>query len=332
MTLARNALLALVALASAALSATALAVPNKVCPNCTEAQMYSAARAAGLGTLYVWNPYANGLMKKYATYCGSPAAVTPGQEEINQFIAGATEATGICGSAPMTTEELPVEAAYLQAAPHLATAYIASGGTFQFGADLTFAGPAKSGAKSAPAEVAATPPGPPRGMRVDTSQIPFAEYYPRPISIQDYYTDANLRAQIQDYIRINGLAVTNNILRTALEFLGAHFDAYTNFTSGVVIRYELVFFDGATLVITYTLGLDPVYVKDSGRDGAGKLVPEGNAREYAGRWTYTSDQDRFFRDLLGLIQRYNIPVTGPQTYRSMSCTWDGSTLRCVLHP
>ena len=317
MNTARKLVAALIAIAASTLSPAALAVRSKVCPHCSTATMQATARAAGLGEFYVWDPYANGLMRKYYTYCGSPEVAAGGS-------APDKSAGGVCGVAPLTTEEVSVEAAYLEAAPHLAVLYVASGGTYHFGADLN------SGGKTTVAPEATTSE--PRGLRIDLGGQTWQTYYPMQPSAKDYHSDGNLRAQVKDYLYRNGMsAVSNNVLRKTLEFVAAHVDSMMSFTSGVVITFEPVFADGSTLLFSAVLGQQPVYIKDSGRDATGQLVPEGNSAEYAGRWRYSSTDDRFFRDLIDLLGKYNIPITILNPHgRFIRCDWDGRTLRCII--
>lgn len=198
MTISRLLVAALIGIAGSTFSTTALAVRSKICPYCSAATMQANARAAGLGEFYVWDPYANGLMRKYFTYCGNPRSADAVGKSFIQSPAG-----GICGTAPMITEEVPVEAQYLELAPHLAVLYIASNGTFHFGADL-----------NPPGRSVATPDAvftEPRGLEVDLRGQTWETYYPLQPSATDYFTDANLRGQVKDYIYRNGMsAVTTD--------------------------------------------------------------------------------------------------------------------------
>lgn len=97
------------------------------------------------------------------------------------------------------------------------------------------------------------------------------------------------------------------------------------------MTFEVVFADGSKLLFSAVLGQQPAYIKDSGRDATGQVIPEGNSADYAGQWRYSSTDERYFRDLLRLIERYNIPVKTLNPHgRSIRCDWDGRTLRCII--
>lgn len=300
--------LLLFALASVAVNTSAFAIKNQVCPNCTPSQFESAARAAGLGTIYVWNPH-GGEIRKFVTYCGSANRNAGAVKTIGSGIAP----NSVCGATALTTEEHPVEPAYADVTPHLGTVWVATGGSWSLNHD-------GAGAKSA------------RGLRVNLTGMAIPRYYPQSPTVVDYMTDRNLRSWVQDYISQHGLSGATSGLRAAFDYLMGHVDAAFNFTQGIQIVYEVQFQDGSSIVMQQSLNQPADYRADSARDSTGQSVPEGNSPANAGRWDFDPTTQSYARSqFLELMGRYDVQITtlDPHGYR-IQCTWDGRTLHCVV--
>ena len=306
-----NVTAALVALAAALASPAALAIRNQVCPNCTPDRMVIAARAFGLGTIYVWDPH-SGDVRKYVNYCGGAERMS--DDKLALRVETAVSPYGACGTSSMATDELPVEQQYADVVPHLGKIWIATNGTWVIGSNINgFKGPGNS-----------------RGFRVPLP-TGFGGYYPQNPTIQDFMIDFNLRTQVQDYIDAHGLSGAPSWLQAAVAYVKANINATMAYTQGITMNFEVVFPDGSSAVFTQPLSGLPNYVPNSGRDTAGFGVPEANAANYAGNWNYDPSDGYARGRLIDLLDRLNANINymDAHGYRIM-CTWDGSTLHCTV--
>lgn len=271
--------------------------------------MESAARAAGLGTIYVWNPH-GGAIRKFVSYCGSPNVVAGDAPRLASR--SAVERAGVCGTAALTTEEYPVESQYADVAPHLGYVWVVSSGTWKIRSDAV----AKGG----------------RGVGVSLAGRRFNSYPLRPPAVGDFMTDYQLRQEVAAYVSEHGLDGASSPLRAAFDYLFAHADAAFGFTQGIQLTFEARFQDGSSIQMTQALNQQAEFKPGSGRDTAGLAVPEANAANFAGNWTYDPGTGRYARgQLVDLLQRLGASVTtlDAHGYR-ISCTWDGRTLNCLV--
>jgi len=298
------------AIAIAVTSPAVLAIRNQPCSNCSPSQMESSARSAGLGTIYIWNPY-GGEIRKFVSYCGTPQIVAE-SEGAPLSVERSVEPNGVCGTMAFTTEEYPVEQQYADAAPHVGYVWIASNGSWIVSDDgLTKAS---------------------RGIRVPLSGRTFNSYPLRPPTVGDFMTDFQLRQEISDYVSEHGLDGASSPMRSAFNYLFAHADAAFGFTQGIQLTFEVVFQDGSSLQMIQSLNQQADFKSGSGRDSVGLAVPEANAANFAGNWTYDPNSGRYARGrLIDLLDRLNANINYMDSngYR-ISCTWDGQTLHCTV--
>lgn len=297
-------------LVGALASPAAFAIRNQVCPNCTVDRMLTAARASGLGTIYIWDPH-TGDVHKYVNYCGSPESV--GDKDAVR-VETAPSPYGVCGTRPLATDELPVEQEYADVAPHLGKIWVATNGTWVIGDNINSL---KSGTS--------------RGFRV---RVPmgFGGYYPQNPTAHDFMTDAVLRAQVRDFVDTNGLTGAPSWLQTAVAYVKANINATMAYTQGITMNFEVVFPDGSSLVFNQPLGAMPNYIVDSGRDTTGLLIPEANSANYSGNWNYDPSTGGYARGrLIDLLENLNAQINylDAHGYR-ISCTWNGHTLACTV--
>jgi len=92
------------------------------CLNCNDAQLLAKARTLGPGTNIVWNP-ANGLVKKFSSYCGNPNGVDP-------VLSKTGTPAPTAGCTPLTTDEVAVSQDIVGVAKALSQIYVLNGGSF----------------------------------------------------------------------------------------------------------------------------------------------------------------------------------------------------------
>ena len=274
--------------------------------------MLTVARASGLGTIYVWNPN-NGDIHKYENYCGSPQRPAADDKKAVR-VETSPSPYGVCGNQPMATDELPVEQQYANIAPHLGKIWVATNGTWVVGDNIN---EVKSGSS--------------RGFRVPLP-AGFGGYYPNNPTAHDFMVDGPLRANVRDFVDTQALNAAPSWFQSAISYIKANLNATFEFTSGIVMNFEVVFPDGSSLVYYQPLGALPTYVVDSGRDSAGWLVPEANSGAYAGNWNYDPSTGSYARGrLIDLLDRLNADISYMDSngYR-INCTWDGHRLHCTV--
>ena len=313
MSFTRNTIFPLMASVAVLFSPAVFAIKNQVCPNCTTDRMLTAARAAGLGTIYVWDPYSKGVHKFYS-YCGGLDSAAQDKSAIR--VETAPSPYGACGTQNMATDELPVEQPFADVVPHLSVIWIATNGTWVIGSNVNRIVPG-SRANS-------------RGLKVPLP-VGFGGYYPQNPTVQDFMTDYNLRGHIRDYVDEHGMTGAPSLVQMAVAYAKANINATLAYTQGIVMNFEVVFPDGSSAVFTQPLTALPKYEPESGRDTAGHAVPEGNSAQFAGRWNYDPSHQYARGKLLDLIDRYGIDIHYIDRYgNKISCDWDGHTLHCVV--
>jgi len=287
-------------IASAANPAAAAAVQ---CVNCTEAQMYNAARALGASTSahLVWDP-ATGNIKRYRNSCGSsPNSAEPGP---------AKGATAIATACNLQTEELQVAANLATVAAAMSEVWRQTSGTFK--ADFTS----------------------------NISGISYPSYYPGKPTAHDFLTDISLRGDILDLANTPEIfstpgTGTSGSLRNALATLTADVNAYLSFKQGVYLTIKVQFHDGSKVSIKLTLGEDPQYVPNSARDSSGHALPDPDfgTPAYPGRWYFGPGDSHNMAEFIEYMRALGVTITsGTVPNGQVNCVWQPSsnTTTCFI--
>jgi hypothetical protein len=280
-------------------SASAATVTN--CLNCNYTQMYNKAVSKGTGSWQIYN-LANGEIHKWVVTCGIQQRPVGGLE-LSANGGGQTE-TACTGQEGNVTQE------YQDTASHLAAWW-----------GLT--------AHS----MSAT-------LDVHADHWNFLGYGPgHDPSAYDYILDANLRAQLNDKLDVDGLAnADGSSLLNHAEYFLAHAEATLGFTSGLLMKLNVIFDDGSHLLVTLSLENGVSFIQGSGRDVNGQLIPDANTQNYQGNWHYVSG-DTYNRDKMWSVMHglgYIIVSPPPQFY-NIVCTWHAgvagqsdSSLSCTV--
>lgn len=300
------------AIASLATSPAVFAIKNQVCPNCSIDRMIVAARAFGLGQIYVWDPH-SGDVRKYVSYCGGGERIS--DDKLAVRVETAPSPFGACGNGSMATDELPVESEYADAAPHLGKIWLATNGTWVIGSK--FSGP--TGSRDS------------RGLRVSLP-AGFGSYQPPTPTAHDFMLDAVLRAKVGEFVDTDGLTGTPADLQAAIAYVKAKIVVPPLVpVRGIIVNADVVFADGSRVAFTQRVGGLPRYVAESGRDTAGFAVPEANTARFAGNWTFGANQTYARDRLIELFGRLNASITYAEPGGSrLVCPWDGHTLHCTV--
>ncbi|HJU40111.1 MAG TPA: hypothetical protein VJ724_11105 [Tahibacter sp.] len=271
------------------------------CLNCNGAQMHAKARTLGASPTphIVWNP-ANGHVKQYLNYCGSAPNVAP--PDATKSLPDDADGAAVAAPCQIYTEDVPVPVELQQVASAMSEIWLSTGGTFR------------------------------AAIQANVGQMPFPTYLPGGPTAHDFLRDVELQGQIL------ALASTDRIfrldsastMRTPLAVIASHVDAFLSMSQGVIITVNVVFHDGSKVQIRLTVGDDATYVRGSGRDASGHVLPDpaaGNPQGYMGRWYYPPNQAADMSAFLEYMRSLGVTVTtgGDAGNGVISCIWNPAT-------
>jgi hypothetical protein len=294
----RKILYAIVFALAAMGSASAATVTN--CLNCSFTQMYNKAVSKGTGAWQIYN-LANGEIHMWVVTCGVQQRPVGGAES---SATGGGQVQTVC-----TGQEGNVTQEYQDTSSHLAAWYGLTAHT-----------------------MSAT-------IGVHANHWNFLGYGPgHTPSAYDYILDANLRAQLNDKLELEGLEYADgSTFVSHAEFFEAHADATLNFTSGLTMKLNVEFDDASHLLVTLSLQNGVTYIQGSARDANGQLIPDANIQSYQGNWHYVSG-DTYNRDKMWSVMHGlgYIIVSPPPNFYNIVCTWTanptggGGSLSCTV--
>ncbi len=287
----RKTIKALAALAAMFFMGQTAQAATAQCVNCSDAQMYDKARSLGASPTahIVWNP-ANGNVKRFRTYCGS----APSAADLGGSKSGATTAAA-CN---LQTEEQQVSADLVGVANAMSRIWLHTGGTFK--ADIT----------------------------ANIGSITYNSYYPRKPTAHDFQGDLQLQAELIDLASTEDIFdYSSSTIAAALQFIGAHIDAFLAIKQGVFVTIKLQFYDGSSVRVIAKLGEVPTYVANSARDSSGHLLPDfSDSNSYPGRWNFGPGQGSDMSVFLEYMRSLGVTITaGTVPNGQVNCTWNSGT-------
>jgi len=288
----RSTIKVLAALAAMFFMGQAVQAATAQCVNCNDAQMYDMARSLGASPTahIVWNP-ASGNVKRFRTYCGSaPNAADPSGSK-----SGATTAAA-CN---LQTEEQQVSANLVGVADAMSRIWQHTGGTFK--ADIT----------------------------ANIGSISYNSYYPRKPTAHDFQNDLQLQAELIDLASTEDIFdYSSSTIAAALQFIGAHIDAFLSMKQGVFVTIKLQFYDGSSIKVLVKLGEVSSYVKGSARDSSGHALPDPDygTPAYPGRWNFGPGQGSDMSAFIEYMRSLGVTITaGTVPNGQVNCTWNSVT-------
>jgi len=282
----------------ASASAPALADTVVECRGCDLQAMSAAATHHGAGMVVVWNPV-DAAIHRYEVRCGvNPSFPTAGSTDDRK------EATTIAAPGCFAEEaDLAADLAAIAAA--LSTVYNGTSGTWFARFD------------------------------VEARHWTLPGWTQRAPTANDYVSDANLRAMLNDRLRKGALAHAGEApLAGAFAYLLAHADAAAAFTDKPRAALDVTFTNGSKVRVDVQPGGPAQYVEGSARDETGQFVPDANAANYAGSWHYDGDQHLALERLVHTIEGLGGKVVRGDTDASLRCVWNRADARlaCKVKP
>lgn len=150
----------------------------------------------------------------------------------------------------------------------------------------------------------------------------------------DFVDDWPLRSRVQSHLWANfpTLGSPNgawSYILGNIDSLLATLSPAIGWIESFRLNIKLVFTDGSSVQIRADFDSETAeYVPNSARDQHGQGLLEDNARPYAGSYHFPGENGA--ADFIERAIRMGIPVTGGSSGVRVRCTWDGSTLHCVV--